>query len=79
MHLLQLHTLDSDAQSLGGNEVILMMGQFWHYYTHWSSDLEAAQESPSDTELKSEAFWGQDGGVERHCTHILSQAHQNLN
>jgi len=30
----QLHTLDSDAQSLGGNEVILMMGQFWHYYTH---------------------------------------------
>ena len=79
MHLLQLHNLDSDAQSLDGNEVILMIGQFWHDYTHWCTDLEATQESPSDTELKSEVSWGQDGGVERHCTHILSQAHQNLN
>lgn len=79
MHLLQLHTLDFDAQSLGGNKVILMMGQFWHYYTRCCSDLEATQESPSDTELKSEVFQGQDGGVERHCTHVLSQAHQNHN
>lgn len=57
-----------------------MMGQFWHDYTHWCADLEATQEYPSDTELKSEVSkkkksevsWGQDGGVEGTAL-ILSQ------